>query len=86
MGDPMIGGSFWLDLLLQGRGGGDLPGLGGGFLFLFALFVLAVNIWATIRVVQGRLSLLAKVLWLLAIWLFFPPVGAILYALLGRTR
>lgn len=51
---------------------------------LVAVLLLVINIVATVSVVRGRLALLAKILWLLAIWLL-PLIGAILYALLGRT-
>ncbi|HQT43465.1 MAG TPA: PLD nuclease N-terminal domain-containing protein [Halothiobacillus sp.] len=49
---------------------------------LFGFIILALDIWAIIRVVQSNAGAGAKTLWVLLI-LFLPIAGLILWALLG---
>lgn len=49
---------------------------------LLGLIVLALNIYAIIKIVQSRAGTGAKVLWVLLI-LFLPVLGLILWFLLG---
>lgn len=62
-----------------------LHGFGLGAITILALVILVLQVLAIISVVTGRLSLMAKVLWILAI-VFLNIIGVILYFLLGRTR
>ncbi|WP_407275238.1 PLDc N-terminal domain-containing protein [Halothiobacillus sp. DCM-1] len=49
---------------------------------LFGLIILALDIWAIVRVVQSNAGAGVKTLWILII-LFMPILGLILWALLG---
>ncbi len=49
---------------------------------LFGFILLALDIWAIIRVVQSNADAGVKTLWILLI-LFLPVLGLILWALLG---
>ena len=49
---------------------------------LFGLIVLALDIWAIVRVVQSNAGAGVKTLWILII-LFMPILGLILWMLLG---
>ncbi|MHB8921766.1 MAG: PLD nuclease N-terminal domain-containing protein [Halothiobacillus sp.] len=52
---------------------------------LFGFIILALDIWAIIRVIQSNSGDGVKTLWVLLI-LFLPIVGLILWALLGPKR
>lgn len=49
---------------------------------LFGFLILALDIWAIIRVIQSKSGAGVKTLWVLLI-LFLPILGLILWALLG---
>ena len=48
----------------------------------FGLIILIIDIWAIINVLQARVSMGKKLLWILLI-LFLPLVGAILWLIMG---
>ncbi|MFC3230169.1 PLDc N-terminal domain-containing protein [Marinibaculum pumilum] len=58
----------------------DTTGLG-----LFGLILLALDVYACVRIVQSEAATIWKVLWILLI-LIFPLLGFILWLLLGPTR
>ena len=58
----------------------DTTGLG-----LFGLILLALDIYAIVRIVQSEAATIWKVLWILLI-LIFPLVGFLLWLFLGPTR
>ncbi|MBN2856504.1 MAG: hypothetical protein B7Y07_08930 [Halothiobacillus sp. 24-54-40] len=49
---------------------------------LFGFIILALDIWAIIRVIQSNAGAGVKTLWVLLI-IFLPILGLILWALLG---
>jgi hypothetical protein len=49
---------------------------------LFGLFVLALDVWAVVTIIQGGAATAKKVLWIVLI-LLLPVVGVILWFLLG---
>lgn len=49
---------------------------------LFGFIILALDIWAIIRVIQSNAGSGVKTLWVLLI-IFLPILGLILWALLG---
>ena len=52
---------------------------------LFGLIVLALNVWAIIKIVQSSAGIGAKVLWVLLV-LLLPVIGFILWFLMGPKR
>ncbi|MBW3582982.1 MAG: PLD nuclease N-terminal domain-containing protein [Euryarchaeota archaeon] len=56
-----------------------------GPIAIVALLIIILQVLTIISIVRGRLSLLAKVLWILAV-IFIPILGIPLYFFLGRTR
>ena len=50
--------------------------------FIFAIIILALDIWAIINVVQSRASTLAKVLWSVGI-IVFPVIGFLVWLFAG---
>ncbi|MEQ8348132.1 MAG: PLDc N-terminal domain-containing protein [Sneathiellaceae bacterium] len=58
----------------------DTAGLG-----IFGLILLALDIYAIVRIVQSEAATIWKVLWILLI-LIFPLVGFLLWLLFGPTR
>lgn len=53
--------------------------------FLFGLVVLIANIWAIIDIVGSSKTIGMKFLWI-ALVLFLPVVGLLLYVIVGRNR
>lgn len=49
---------------------------------IFGLILLALNIWAIVKVVQSGASTGAKVIWILVV-LIFPLVGFLAWLLFG---
>ncbi|MDX1561528.1 MAG: PLD nuclease N-terminal domain-containing protein [Gammaproteobacteria bacterium] len=50
---------------------------------LLGLIILVLDIWAIVKIVEGKQSTGTKVLWIVII-LLLPVIGLILWYLLGR--
>lgn len=69
------------NVLLQGRGGASVGGLGA----IIGLLILVLDIVVIGSVVKSHNTLMVKLVWILVI-LFLPVLGLILYFFLGREK
>ena len=50
---------------------------------LFGIIVLILAVWAIIHIVQSGASPLAKAIWIVVVFFFFPPVGFLIWLFFG---